>query len=167
MNLENYTKKIGKKTIQEIKSDSFFRLRCFQKFVYLIDELGFDSVKTINHGKESELSFFKTKENINIEVKITYEMGTLPDCMIFLENKPPIKIEADKVEYPIHNKINNIILKDFASSKDYINEIGKTWEDNFSGISTELNLCIKWLSDKVRLTLLKTKMGSDTNNSGT
>ncbi|EKO87541.1 MULTISPECIES: hypothetical protein [Leptospira] len=158
MNLENYTEKIGKKVIQEIKSDSFFKLKCFQKFVYLIDELGFDSVKTMNHGKESELSFFKTKENINIEVRITYEMGTLPDCMIFLENKPLIKIEADKVGYPVHNKINNIILKDFVSSKDYINEIGKAWEDNFSGISTELNLCIRSLADKVRLNLEKTKL---------
>ncbi|EKO50922.1 hypothetical protein [Leptospira kirschneri] len=155
MNLENYKKKIGKKVIQEIKSDSFFKLKCFQQFVYLIDELGFDSVKTINHGKESELSFFKTKKNISIEVRITYEMGTLPDCMIFLENKPPIKIEADKIEYPIHNKINSIILKDFASSKDYINEIRKTWEDNFSEVSTELNSCIKRLSDKVRLSLTK------------
>ncbi|EMO51740.1 hypothetical protein [Leptospira noguchii] len=153
MNLENYTKKIGKKVIQEIKSDSFFKLKCFQKFVYLIDELGFDSVKAINHGKESELSFFKTKENTNIDVRITYEMGTLPDCMIFLENKSPIKIEADKVEYPIHNKINNIILKNFASSKDYIHEIGKTWENNFSEISEELDLCVKKQADKVKLIL--------------
>ncbi|UOG32771.1 hypothetical protein [Leptospira noguchii] len=157
MNLENYTKKIGKKVIQEIKSDSFFKLKCFQKFVYLIDELGFDSVKAINHGKESELIFFKTKENTNIEVRITYEMGTLPICVISPKNKPKFKIEINTFDYPIHNEIHNIILKDFSSSKDYIHEIGKVWEQNFSKISLEVDLCLEKIAHAVKLSLAKIK----------
>ncbi|EKS06464.1 hypothetical protein [Leptospira santarosai] len=153
MNLENYTKKIGKKVIQEIKSDSFFKLKCFQKFVYLIDELGFDSVKAINHGKESELSFFKTKENANIEVRITYEMGTLPICVISPKNKPILKIEINAFDYPIHNEIHNIILKDFSSSKDYIHEIEKIWEQNFPKISLEVDLCLEKMAHAVKLSL--------------
>lgn len=136
-----------KKTINDIKNDTFFKSKCVDSFFFLIEKYNFESIKTENHRQHSQILFKKK----NVFVYVKYEMGVLPSVKLSF-NKKDIIINIESLKkYPIHLKIQQNIEKKFISTEAYIVSLGNIWKDNFEEISKEISSSLEELAKKVEI----------------
>lgn len=127
----------------------FFR-NCLISFSYLITDFNFEKAKLEVSGREFSVLFSKNKAG----VKIVYETGVLPQ--LYLIDKFGVAVATDQMKpeldsysirnnFQIHFRIQDVINKEYKSSKEYIAAISVVWNEHSEAAKKEIKECVKLL----------------------
>jgi hypothetical protein len=148
--MDNLKNIANQETIRDIQNDSLFKQKCVHEFFFLINNYGFNKIRTENYGKGSVLVFEKKGEK-TLSVIVEYEMGTLPSVEVYFKSsvKKIFYEDTDLKKYPVHNKIRQLVQGEIISIDDYIKELDTIWKQNYDNIAYEVGMCLEFLASEV------------------